>query len=274
MNITEVGNTMSSAAKAGINYQKVSRNALDLVAKFWFFFAVVGQSIFAYYIVARYFNSNFTQKVEELHFTGDEPLGIIWLSIHILLAFIITVSGPIQLIPQIRNKAPLFHRINGRLYVFTALVISVAGVIALLVRGPVVGIPTGVGNITNAIVIIICALLTTRFAMQGNVSRHRRWALRLFIAVSGTWFYRVILMFWFAATEGSGHTDAFDGPFDLFLAFGSFGLPLITLQMYFTAQKTKCVWKRSLGVLILFILTLMMGVGIAVATLGMWLPMS
>ena len=43
---------------------------------------------------------------------------------------------------------------------------------------------------------------------------HRRWAIRLFLAVSGVWFFRVGLMFWIGANQGAVGFDpaSFTGP--------------------------------------------------------------
>lgn len=275
MSNTLIDNTIPSPIATNSNHSSWSKKALNGAAKFWFTIAVIGQMIFAYYIVARYTGWNITQKIEELHFTGDEPLGIFWVATHLFLAVIVTVCGPLQLIPQIRDKAPLFHRVNGRLYAFSAIAISLVGLIATIIRGPSAGIYNAAGFSINAVLIMVCAVMAVRFAMIGNISNHRRWAMRLFLMVSGTWFYRVILMFWFAANQGPvGHTDAFDGPFNIVLAFGFFILPLFILELYFRAQKSNSSVERSLVAISLFVLTLMMGAGVAITTIAMWIPMA
>ncbi|WP_163360481.1 DUF2306 domain-containing protein, partial [Klebsiella aerogenes] len=53
--------------------------------------------------------------------------GNLVLAMHLLLAAVITLGGPLQLVPAIRRRWPRFHRWNGRAYMLTALLISLGG---------------------------------------------------------------------------------------------------------------------------------------------------
>ncbi len=69
-----------------------------------------------------------------------------------------------------------FHRWNGRLYIGTAFVISLAGLHLTWIRA---SNPTLHGSIAislNAALIMICAALAWRHARAHDVSAHRRWA--------------------------------------------------------------------------------------------------
>lgn len=254
--------------------------ALNVSITIWFIVAVIGQWMFAYYVAIFYGGSamkgNFSKWNEILtggHVPG-ERMGNLAVGIHLLLAVIITVGGPLQLIPQVRNYAKSFHRWNGRVYIVTAIVISISGLIMIWTRGTVGDVFQHIGTSVNAILIIICATLAWKYAMNLDFQRHRRWALRLFLVVSGVWFFRVGLMFWIFINGGpvGFNSETFKGPFLTFLAFAQYLLPLIVLELYLRTQSSVNVSSRYVVTTLVFMLTLAMGLGIFIATMGMWLP--
>ena len=104
--------------------------ALARAGAFWFISAFAGQVLFAIYI---YFNYGLSAlqgnsaRWNDTLFNGlikGDVLGNALLAVHLVLAFVITLSGPLQLIPAIRNRARAFHRWNGRAYILIALIIS------------------------------------------------------------------------------------------------------------------------------------------------------
>lgn len=124
----------------------LSKIALKSAAVFWFFIAVLGQWMFAFYVAALYGGSAFRGEMEvwRKHLThgyvpGDH-IGNPAVITHLLLAFVLMAGGPMQFIPQIRRIAPAFHRWNGRIYVFAAFPISLAGLFMLWVHSTVGGL--------------------------------------------------------------------------------------------------------------------------------------
>jgi hypothetical protein len=251
-----------------------SHKALNATAKFWFVCAYIGQLIFVYYVLARYGGGAMAENIEALHPTGDKETGMFAVAVHLIFAVIMTVFGPLQLVPQIRARYPVFHRWNGRVFVLTAFVVSIAALYALIVRGPAAGIYNFLGFCVNAALIMVCAAMATRYALQRDFATHRRWALRLFLMASGTWLFRVGMMFWFAANQGPvGHTDAFDGPFDIIFSFAFMLIPLAVLQVYFYVQEQSGTLGRLVMASSIALLTLAMVGGTAIALIGMWIPM-
>ena len=45
---------------------------------------------------------------------------------HVASAVIIMLAGAVQLVPQVRNRFPVFHRWNGRIYMLAGFTISIA----------------------------------------------------------------------------------------------------------------------------------------------------
>ncbi|GHA03236.1 membrane protein [Arenicella chitinivorans] len=256
--------------------------ALNLAAKFWFATVLVGQVIFSYYIVALYYTatlSNDTARFNTVmpagHIEGDY-WGNIAVIGHVLLAAVITLGGLLQLLPVIRSKVPALHRWNGRLYVLTAVIMSLSGAFMIITRHEKV-VGDLVGHVTlmlNGAIILTCAALAFRFARQRKFANHRRWALRLFVAVSGVWFFRVGMMAWLSIHGKPVGFDplSFSGPFLTVLYLTVYIMPILFLECYFRAQTTGSAIQKLATATTIVMLCLIMMLGIFGATMGMWLP--
>lgn len=258
---------------------------LNISVKTWFLVAVIGQYIFAYYIAVSYGSSAVTGDFDNWNetlthgYVPGETMGNFTLAAHLLIAAIITIGGPLQFVSEIRARFPIFHRWNGRIFISTALIMSITGLYLSYSGRNLVGdgdLPQLIAITIGAFLIIIFALLAFRTAVARDFKAHRGWALRLFLLVNGVWFFRIGLMFWLFINNGPAGFDieAFRGPFLTFLAFAVFSgvLTLTILELYLIAQaKAGIYWKFSVAFL-LFGLTIIMGIGIFAATMGLWLP--
>ena len=99
-------------------------------------------------------------------------------------------------------------------------------------------------------------------------------ALRLFLVVSGVWFFRIGLMLWIVVNRGPAGFDpvTFSGPFLTILSFAQYLLPLAVLELYFRAQRSTMAGVHVSMAAGLTVLTLVTAGGIAAATMLMWLP--
>lgn len=260
--------------------QSWSITALASATTFWFVATVIGQSIFAVYILALYGGSavrgNFkgwNHVMTHGHVPGDTA-GNLVTGAHLLLAFVIMLGGMVQLVPQVRRRAPVFHRWNGRVYLAGAVVAALSGLYMVWWRGAVGDMVQHLGTSLNAVLVLLFAGMALWRALQRDFAAHSRWALRLFLAVSGVWFFRVGLMFWIAIHGGpSGfNPDTFTGPALSFLAYAQYLLPLAVLQLYLLCRTHGGTAARFGMAAVLVLCTLAMSLGIVVATMGMWLP--
>jgi len=270
----------SAALQKPRSLQKFANAALKSAAGFWFIVAAIGQLVFALYIVvfygrtAMHGNWKALNKAMPHAYVPGDTLGNVVSAIHLLLAVVIIVGGLIQLIPQTRERAPSFHRWNGRVYILTAFAISIVGPYALWSRGTVGDLSQHIASSLNAVLIVLCAVMALRYAIARKFSIHRRWALRLFLVVSGVWFFRVGLMLWIALNKGpvGFNMKTFTGPVLTIWAFGKYLLPLAVLELYLRARDRAGAPARIAMAVALVVLTLGMGVGIAVFSIVWWLP--
>lgn len=264
--------------------EQVSYNPklLNLSAKFWFIIATVGQWIFGFYVVSVYHVSTFQGNFEKWntvlpkgYVVGDWK-GNLMVGIHVILAAIMIIGGPLQFIPLVREKLPIFHRWLGRIYVVTAIVVSSAGFIMVWTRGTVGDTFMHVTNSIQVVYIIFFAVQTIRFAQKRQIKAHQKAALRLFMVANGVWFFRIGLMAWLVINQSAVGFDSetFTGPFLWVLSTFAYAVPisLILLEMYFYAQKVQRQTFSNITSIIIFLFTIIMVIGIFGATMSMWLP--
>ncbi|MBO9658540.1 MAG: DUF2306 domain-containing protein [Chitinophagaceae bacterium] len=246
----------------------------------WFIVTYLGQLIFAYYILMLYWTSTAAgefenwNKVNPHFYRKDDLAGNIFFALHVLLAAIVTVLGPAQLIKTVRNKWPRFHRISGRIYIYSAFLISLAGLYLALVRGAVGGPFSTVNMSINGILIIVCALFSVRYAKQRNIRLHNQWAVHLLIAMSGVWFFRVFFMLWMVIFRAPVGFDpkTFTGPFLYVLDVFVYIFPQAIAALYFKAKFSGSPSAKYMFSFLLLLITLATLVGVSGAAAGMWLP--
>ena len=252
---------------------------LNRSVQLWFLVAFVGLVVFAYYIIVFYGGNGVSGNLEAWgevslkgHVEGD-VIGNIFFMSHIAMAAIISLGGIVQVIPYIRKHALHVHRWNGRLYLLTAFLISLGGLYLVWVRGSTTTFVGSIAVTINALLILYFGGKTWIAARGHQVQQHRRWALRTFIVASGVWFFRVGFMAWIFINQGPvGSTDNLDGPFDYAWSFLNYLLPLAVLEGYFIiSNRSTPVGKYMMSGLI-FLLTIITGVGIFGAYLFMWGP--
>ncbi len=255
---------------------------LNLAAACWLTVATIGQWMFGLYILLFYGKSAVSNDFQKWNrvlphgYVHGDWKGNLVVGLHILAASILVFGGPLQLLPAVRRHLPVFHRLLGRTYVLTAVLVSAAGLVMAWTR-QVVGDRTQQVSISIQAVYIICfALLSVHYARSGQFGRHRAWTLRLFLVVSGVWFFRVGLMFWLVVNGGpvGFDPDTFTGPFLTALALltYAFPVPLAVLELYLYAGRRQTRPLVVFTAAVLFSSAVLMAIGIFGAAMGMWLP--
>lgn len=267
-----------AARRSGLDVKAAA--ALAGAARSWFVVTVAGQWIFAAYVAALYGGAvvrgdlGVWNKVLPHGYDPGNPIGNFALGMHLLFAVVLNLGGPLQLVPRQRMRFPAVHRWIGRVYVPTAFAAGVSGLYLSLSGRRVVGDTSQhVAIVVNGLLILVCAVLAWRTAMARDFRAHERWALRLFLVVSGVWFFRVGLMFWLAVNGRPVGFDpeTFRGPFLTFLAFAQYLLPLMVLEAYLWARARGTAARLTVAA-VLLLGTAALALGILVATKVMWLP--
>lgn len=259
----------------------LGEKTLRATAIAWFFAIVIGQLMMAFYVVVFYGRAAFAgtperwnQVLHNGHIPGDH-IGNLTLALHLVFATLIVALGALQLVPSVRRVWPRLHRWCGRVYLVAAAVLSLGGLYLVWTRESLSGLVNDIAISVNALLILGFAVMALRCALHRRFEQHRRWALRLFIAVGGVWFFRVGLMFWILINQGAVGFDptTFRGPALVVLGFAQFLLPLAVLELYLRAERSRNGATQLTMAVGLAMFTAVMVTGIVAASMMMWLPL-
>lgn len=192
--------------------------------------------------------------------------------VHVLLAAVVTFSGLMQLVPVLRRRAPGLHRWNGRVFLTTAVIMTLGGLWLTWGRGAYLSLISAVAVSMDGLLILIFAALAWRTAVQRDVEAHRRWAMRAFLAVNGVWFLRVGLMAWAIATGGLGMNNTLSGPADVVLQFGAYLIPLAVFEAYRHAGRSPQLAVKRLTAASMILIAGVTALGVFGAVAFMWGP--
>ncbi len=143
------------------------------------------------FMVDPQFTSFLSNKVAEL---PNENIWIVMIRIHIILAIIALITGPIGLSRTIRKKRPSVHCWNGRLYVATILLNMIPGYyVSFFANG-------GLWSIIGFFILNTLWLITTwngyRTIRMKKVMVHRKWMIRsFFLTFANLTIYIVVTIF-------------------------------------------------------------------------------
>jgi uncharacterized membrane protein len=242
--------------------------ALRGSAAFWLLAALAGQWAFLYYIAAFYGVSTLSGDFEvwnRLAALGRTPyvvgdtMGNLAFAAHALGAGVVAFGGALQLIPQVRRHAPVFHRWNGRVFLLTVVALSLSGFYLVWVRRTSLD---PLSTTFNGVLILMFAFLAFRAVRARRIAVHRRWAMRLYLVSNAQWFLRVGAFSYFAINQMLGNQPGFDDPFLRFWTVGCYLAPLAVLELYLRARDSSSPLGKGAVASGLVVLTLLMGVGI------------
>lgn len=246
----------------------------------WFSVAAFGQASFIWFIVAFYGTRTLTgdfagwnDKSLITGYVAGDTIGNLIFAIHVLLAAVITLGGLMQLVPAIRRRWPGLHQWTGRAFLLIAVFMALSGFWMALARGAYLSMISAVAISINGVLIIVFAALTWRHATKRRFDRHRIWAMRTFLVVSGVWFLRIGLMGWIVLNRGpAGLTDDMSGPTDSVFTFGSYLIPLVLLELYFASQRSPHPALKVVAATLVLVASLFTAAGVFGTIAFMWGP--
>jgi uncharacterized membrane protein len=257
----------------------VADAALKASARFWFVVTVIGQLVFAFAVASFYGLTavrgdfhGWSKSITHGYVPGDR-MGNLAVAMHLASAVLVMLAGAVQLVPGVRNRFPTFHRWNGRIYMLTAVTLSMAGLYMTWIRGSVGSPFLRLISTLGAVLIWLCAAIALRYALARDFKTHRRWALRLFLVVSGSWFFRLMFFLYLLVFGPVGFDPTtFQGPLLTYISFAQYLVPLAVLEIYLRAQDRSSAPGRLAAAAGLFLMTLAMSAGIFAVSMAVWVP--
>jgi uncharacterized membrane protein len=249
----------------------VARRALGWSADLWLLVAILGQWAFAAYIFA-FYGANLLggnleawsvlRKLGGTGYVAGDLAGNITFGVHALAAGVIAVGGALQLLPQVRDRWPTFHRWNGRLFLVLVAGLSLSGFYLVWVRHSSPSPLNAVSTTVNGALILGFAVLAWRTAAARRLVEHRRWALRLYFVSNAQWFLRIGAFAYFVLSMAVGHKPSFNDPFLLLWVPGCYLVPLAVLEVYLRTRDRGGPAARAALAGGLVVLTLAMAAGV------------
>jgi len=263
---------------------RVSDDAESVAALRWAVRALVSitwisTAIFGLYIVAFYVGAvsdgtpnRWNEALPRLY-EPHKLLATIGIGAHFATGTVLLLLGPIQLISAVRESVPRLHRWLGRLYVLTALITGLGGLAFIALKGTIGATPMNVGFSLYGALTVLAGVETIRHARARRFAQHRAWAIRLFALAIGSWLYRMDYGIWKMVANGAGHTRAFDGPFDVVMAFFFYVPNLIVAEAFIRNRQLQTRLTSKLGAaLLLSGATILLAVGTYYFTVYHWGP--
>lgn len=254
-------------------------DALRWGAATWFLAATLGQWAFVAFIALFFgghgLDGNLAALNAKPHVTGHvagDTLGNAQFLAHALLGGVVTFSGTWQLVPALRRRWPALHRWNGRLFLAIALVVTLGGFWLTWVRGSQLGAGSNLSITLNGLAILGFVALAWRSARRGDLTTHRRHALRAWLLVNGVWFLRIGILLVGLVLAPLGIEVDYTGATFVGVSFASWLLPLAVLEFYLRAGRSPRPAVQYAAALLLGVLALATLAGSAAALAFMWLP--
>lgn len=256
----------------------MNTSSLRAAALAWISVATLGQVLMAAYVTLFYGGHALRGQPEQWNrvnphfYTAGDTLGNAAMGTHVALTVLVLLAGGLQLLPALRRAAPGMHRWLGRIYLLSLVAMVLSGLYMVWVRGGVGDLSQHLGVSFNGLCILVFAALAYREARARRFDAHRRWALRVYVAALGVFFYRLSMAAWLGAWRAPVGFDphTFTGPLLTTLSWGQTLVPLLLLEVYLRAQAGGVSTQRRVaaGFAVLTLLTVF---GVAMATLVFWL---
>ncbi|MGD9968341.1 MAG: DUF2306 domain-containing protein [Hyphomonadaceae bacterium] len=238
---------MSEAIAGRLAARKpVADSALGAAATLWFVVTLTGQWMFLYYLIAFYGPGALSGDLASWNrhpmidhaFVAGDTVGNIAFAAHILFAVIIILGGMLQLVPQVRARAPALHRWNGRVFVVCSMLAALAGLYMVWIRGEEAGGADDFIISGNAVLILLFGALAWSAGMARKIEAHRRWALRMFMVTNGVFWLRLAFPAFVILTQSQPSSLTF-----YLLTALSYLLPLALLEIYLQAKRSSAAAK-------------------------------
>jgi uncharacterized membrane protein len=195
------------------------------------------------------------------------------IGMHFAMGGIILILGSIQLVEALRVRYSAFHRWVGRVYVVASLFTAMGGLIFIVIKGTIGGLPMDIGFGLYGVLMLVAGVETYRHAAAGRYEQHRAWALRLYALAIGSWLYRMDYGFWFMLAGKLGHTSEFNGLFDRIMAFFFYIPNLLVAEVFIRQRKyTAHAVINILSAILLLLMTAFLLTGTYFFTKFYWGP--
>lgn len=245
----------------------------------WLSTLILAQLVFVGYLILGYGYSvsvsglSSWMQFNDSAYVENDLIGNLAYASHVLLAIAMLLGGSLQILPNVRNRFRKFHRINGRVAVTLACVISLAGMYLIIFRGTVGNLTMHLLTSFGGVVILVSSFMSIKAARNKNFSQHKAWAIRLYLAANGVLFFRLFIFAWFTVFGTFGiNTKDFTGITVVSISIASYVFPLLVAEWVSYANRNpKPVIAIPCACLLLAVSAIFL-LGLFAISVGRWYP--
>ena len=172
-------------------------------------------------------------------FQGRYNVHPYWTLLHVVPAALFATLGPLQFTGAVRKRLPTFHRISGRIYIISTLLLGV-GALGITLVFPMWGLlPMKTVSLLSGAFLIVAVSKAYVHARRREFHIHREWMIRGFAIGLGVSTFRVINDWLFANT-----TMSFD---EVWNATGwmSFSINLLVAEIWIDYTRPWALFARA-----------------------------
>ncbi|PHN01356.1 DUF2306 domain-containing protein [Flavilitoribacter nigricans] len=162
---------------------------------------------------------------------------------HIVFGLIAIVVGPFQFFPSIRKKHPHFHRLSGRVYLFSILIASIAAIWLAVFHKILVDkhYIFALGGIGLAVAWLTTSGMALWAVKKRQFDQHREWMVRSYVVTCGFTTFRIVAVNLNAYIQMDGFVIG-----DI-MAWACWAVPLLFAEVILQARKINRAEKLSPG---------------------------
>lgn len=267
--------TSAPATKPAFRLEKL----LNLSVSAWLSSLIIAQLVFVSYLLLGYGLTAMASgwstwnAFNDSAYVENDLVGNLSYATHVLLAIAMILGGSLQILPSIRNRFTKFHRINGRIVVSLACLISLAGMYLIVFRGTVGNLLLHSLTAFSGVVILVSSFMAIKMAKNKNFAKHKVWAIRLYLAANGVLFFRLLMFAWLSVfgTLGIDIKD-FTGITVVGLSVASYVLPHLIAEWVRYAHKHPSPLITIPCACLLFGISAAFLLGLFAISVGSWYP--
>lgn len=134
---------------------------------------------------------SFISRKEDI--LSNQFLWLLMIRIHITLAIISLIAGPLGIIKAVRIKSSHFHRWNGRIYILSIIFNFIPGIyVSFFATG---GWLSTIGFLILNTLWLVTTILGYWYIKSLNIIKHRQWMIRsLFLSFANLTIYIIVLI--------------------------------------------------------------------------------
>ncbi|MGF7039614.1 DUF2306 domain-containing protein [Mucilaginibacter lappiensis] len=126
--------------------------------------------------------------------------------IHIIPGPIFVITGPFQFIQNIRVRYPRWHRIGGRLFLISGIMIGITGLVMSFAMPAIGGLNQAAATILFSLFFLYALIKAFQQILQRKIATHREWVIRAYSIGLAVATIRVINGVFFATSRFTGLT--------------------------------------------------------------------